>query len=429
MDAENPVESERKLVASDEQHGKRKVLIGAFSCLPDRGSEPAVGWNWAVQAARTHNVWVLAYPEDKSAIDRYLAEHSDLSITFVYWEVPWWPSRLLPPERMWQIYYPLWQITSYSVARRLHREVHFDVVHQLTFITVEAPGFLWLLDAPFIWGPVGGAQGPPAVLRRYFGGGWVNQMLRMFRKRIVPFNPLVRLAIRKARTLLAANEDTENLLRKSGARHVVREKENAVHIPIAVESISDRSGDSLQVIWAGILEPRKAPELALEIVAEVRRRGVPIELTIVGDGSLADAVDRRIAELALDDIVFRLGRVSHSRMNAIYQSANVFLFTSLQDTSGTVVLEAMANGVPVVALDHHGASDVVTSETGFKITPRAPEQTIADFASAIVKLYEDPELRAVKGQAAWRRTEQYYTWDRKEELIRKLYSQEGLQSE
>lgn len=65
--------------------------------------------------------------------------------------------------------------------------------------------------------------------------------------------------------------------------------------------------------------------------------------------------------------VFRA--LSYDEVNSLYDNADVFVFTSLRDTSGNVVLEAMSHGLPVIAINHHGVGEIVTDETGIRIDP------------------------------------------------------------
>ena len=52
----------------------KKILLVAFSCQPGKGSEPGVGWNWAVQAAKTQDVWVLTRSKMKKYVEPAIPE-------------------------------------------------------------------------------------------------------------------------------------------------------------------------------------------------------------------------------------------------------------------------------------------------------------------------------------------------------------------
>ena len=135
---------------------RRNVLISAFSCLPNKGSEPGTGWACVRGMARRHHrVWVLTACKNRPAIESALTQSPVPDLHFVYPEPRWF--RLWP--KMPQSYYYLWQIAAYLCARRLHRQIGFDVVHHIKYVKYWMPSFLSLLPVPFVWGPVGGVGG------------------------------------------------------------------------------------------------------------------------------------------------------------------------------------------------------------------------------------------------------------------------------
>jgi glycosyltransferase involved in cell wall biosynthesis len=429
-DPEGKIDEDPETRAVDlSQERRLRVLISAFACGPNRGSEPGTGWNWVMQAARHHDVWVLTSHESRGPIEATRQQWGHLNVQFLFWNVPGWPMRLVNPLGLAiPFYYYLWQVTVVALAARLHRQIQFDVIHHVTFGTVEVPGFLWLLRAPFIWGPVGGAQLPPRAFRRQFGWRWIAEEIRILRKRLVPFNPVVRLALRKAKAVLAANAETWDLLERSGARHLVRESDVGVN-PETI-TVRDRPliRDGFVVLWAGTLKARKGPFLALDAIAGARSRGVPIRFRMAGDGPLRNAVDRRINELGLRDVVEQLGEQSYAEMTDFYDSGNVFLFTSLQDTAGTVVLEAMAHGLPVITLDHQGVANMVDSQCGTKVAVTTEQETVDALISAIERLSLDPESRMRLGRNARARVERRFSWNLLGARLRELYARSSMQT-
>ena len=70
-------------------------MLAAFACKPGQGSEPGVGWHWAVQAAAHHDVWLLTPTFNRSAIEAELARRPIPSLHPVYHEIPRWAAPLL----------------------------------------------------------------------------------------------------------------------------------------------------------------------------------------------------------------------------------------------------------------------------------------------------------------------------------------------
>lgn len=405
------------------------ILMSAFACEPNRGSEEGNGWYTAVQAARSHEVWVLTRAKQREAIERHLQNHPEDHLHFIFVDLPRFISRWQQGKHHMRLYYVLWQVLILPIAYAAVRRHQIDVIHHVTTNTIDVPGFLWLLRRPFVWGPVGGGQLPPTTLRAYYGRGWRKEQLRKIRKWSLHFDPIVRLAIKRAAYILAANADTEQKLRKLGARHVARMVDVGVNLSPDQDAASTQSDDTFSIVWVGLLEPRKAPILALDVLRQLLEQGVDAQLWMIGDGPLRGEVEHAASSYGIEQKLHLAGRVPHPVMRELYAEGDVFLFTSLQDTSGTVVLEAMAAYLPVVALNHQGSAEMVTEETGILVSIESKVQVVRDLAAAIATLKQDPIRRRTMGHAARNRVENVYSWDRRGEFLRSFYADilEGTQ--
>ncbi len=398
-----------------------KVLMSAFACEPGRGSEPGNGWNWAVQAARSHEVWVVTRAVHRAAVERHLRIHPHDNLHFIFCDLPQWSIRWQQGVRHIRLYYVLWQALVLPVAYRALRRHRFDVIHHVTFNTIDVPGFLWLLSVPFIWGPVGGGQIPPEALKAYYGNRWRREQRRKIRKASLRLDPIVRVAIKRAAHIIAANADTEKRLRQLGAPRVSRVLDVGVNLSADEHSGILRDG-TLSIVWAGLLEHRKAPMMALDVLRRLLEQQVDAELWMVGDGPLRADVEEASTSYGIRERLHLMGGVPHSSMRELYTKGDVFLFTSLQDTSGTVVLEAMNAFLPVVALNHQGAAEMVTEETGILVSVESQEQVVRDLADALEALALDPERRQLMGLAARGRVDRIFSWDRKGDFQQTFYS-------
>ena len=102
-------------------------------------------------------------------------------------------------------------------------------------------------------------------------------------------------------------------------------------------------------------------------------------------------------------------------------ACDVFLFPSLRDGGGAVVIEAMCLGKPVVCLDTGGPGMHITERCGIKITPRSPQQAVRDLAEALERLYLDQALRIRVGNTARERAIQAYHWDTLGDRLKCIY--------
>jgi glycosyltransferase involved in cell wall biosynthesis len=99
------------------------------------------------------------------------------------------------------------------------------------------------------------------------------------------------------------------------------------------------------------------------------------------------------------------------------------VFPSLREGTGTVIVEAMSYGLPVVALNIHGARCVLNEDCAFLVPVTNKKQMVEDYRSAILSLYHDPELRRKMGESGRRRVQEYFLWDKRGKAMNDIYRQ------
>ncbi len=206
-----------------------KLLISAYACEPGRGSEPGVGWNCVRQAARFHEVWVLTRKNNREPIENALQTPPLDNVHFAYFDLPRWTSFWKRGTRGLHLYYYLWQIGAYLVARKLHRRVCFDLTHHVTFMNYWLPSLLPLLPVPFLWGPVGGGESAPDAFEEFWSPRHrLYEALRDAARSHSRVDPFVVLSAHRAALALATTEDTRQKLRSLGCNRVLVASEAAL---------------------------------------------------------------------------------------------------------------------------------------------------------------------------------------------------------
>ena len=263
-----------------------KLLISAFSCAPNRGSELGVGWNWTTEAHRLgHEVCALVCPAHRDAIASAVRQDAALKdIGWVFPELAYWPVQQGEEPKWSGTYSLLWQKAALRVARALHREVGFDVVHHLTWAGIRAPTFLGALKAPLVMGPIGGGETSPLSLRDEIGlRGRILERIRDLSNSTITMNPVVRGGFDRASVIFVSTTDTQNLF--SGAlrnKTVVFTQLGLPNLP----STKPRSpSGTSRILYAGRLLYWKGVHIAIRAFApEVVKQIPSAHFTIVGDG-------------------------------------------------------------------------------------------------------------------------------------------------
>jgi len=401
-----------------------RILISAYACEPEKGSEPGVGWNWVLQISRFHELWVITRANNQELIEKAMATKPLPNVHWVYFDLPRWARFWKKGERGVHLYYYLWQIGAYFVVRKLHRSVGFNFVHHVTFVNYWMPSFLVLLPIPFIWGPVGGGESAPRSFWRCFSlRGKAYEFLRDLVRSLAQLDPFVRLAARRAAVGLATTPQTEERLRALGCRQVLVFSEAGVPRRDIKElgALPIREGSPVRFLSLGRLLHWKGFELSLRAFARFARRYPASEYWIVGDGPERRRLEKLAQNLGLTGKVRFWGMIPRSEVLGKLAACDVLVHPSLHDSGGWVCLEAMAAGRPVICLDLGGPALQVTEDTGIKVPATLPEQVVSALAAAFYKLASDPELRARLNLGARKRVEEHFNWEKKGLFMTKLY--------
>jgi glycosyltransferase involved in cell wall biosynthesis len=405
----------------------KKILLSAYACLPNAGSEEGNGWHYAsLLSERGFAIHCLTRCQNRQAIEAVLRGDLFPNLTMHYVVLPGWVDGLFHKGLLGMyLHYLCWQWMAWRTARTLDRTLHFDLVHHVTYGSIQLGSFLYKLRKPFVFGPVGGGQRAPKAFRAYFGPYWTRERLRDAVSVLLQYlNPGFFRAVRQADVVVTTNRDTYRLARKlRPTGKLYRLFDTAVSGSFYPKRPIERTPTGgLNLLWVGRLMPRKAIELTLQAFSLVDPE-LPVRLTVVGGkGEMAEHMPTYLSKYDPHNRVDWVGHVSFEQVRTYYEQSDVFFFTSLRDSCPAQLLEAMAYGMPVLTLNLHGQAELVDDETGIRVAVRTPEQVVADLARAIEWLYAHPTERQAMGRAA-ERFARSLAWDSKiTEVVEQLYT-------
>lgn len=394
-----------------------RVLVSAFACKPGGVSEEAVGWNLIRELARRHDLWVLTNAKYEDSIRAAVREDGDLRATFSYISTtPLGKTGMLG----FNADYYLWQARATLVARALVRRVRFDVAHHLTYGRYWTPSALSLLPIPYLLGPVGGGESTPAgFLPTLDRGARRFETIRSFARWLGEADPWVRRTARNSRIALAATSATAERLRAIGAPDV------RVCSPLGLSSSSlellgamRSAHTSFRAISVGRMLPWKGFDLGIRAFAQADLPGA--EMWLIGDGPHLPTLKTLARELGVADRITFFGRLERLETLEKIASCHVLVHPSLHEAAGFVCLEAMAAGLPVIALTSGGPGRLIELGGGVGVTPASPTAACAEIASALVTFANDSNAYREASDDA-RRYAQTRTWSRRAEVFDNLY--------
>lgn len=403
-----------------------RILLLAYHCNPKNPSEPTVAFEWARHLQDMVDLTVVTHERNR----RGVASDGRLRCSIVY----------VPTERFSR---PIWWLNTwlfgrthvrnkmflatadyygYNVATRrilpgyAIRE-RFDLVHRVSPKCLSWPSSCVPPDFPYLLGPVNsGMSWPPSLRTKYqcISEAVVNQA------RLCGLGLSLGRAGPKRRLLVANRVCLEALPRRI-RRYSEVMPDSAITGDAWPARSSYRSAGPLQLLYVGRLVALKGVDLLVQAVAACR--DVDPRLRIAGDGPLKSELETQIARLHLEERVEMLGHVEGEELPRLYQEADVFVFPSLREAGGNVVYEALATGVPVIAIKYGGPAELVTEECGILIDPSGRDAIVVGLVNAIRRLATDRDLCRRLGQAAATHIRSRHLWPARVQRSTQLYTE------
>lgn len=369
------------------------VLINAYACSPNMGSEPGMAWNWCVNLAKYCELFIITEEEFRDKIEAVVPSlPQGKNMHFYFNPVTPEVREMCWNQGDWRFYwhYRQWQKRTLEIARQICAEQKIDIIHQLNMIGFREPGLLWKIKGPqFVWGPVGGMETMP--IGYLDDAGLKSKLFNLIKNTVntlqYKLQPNFHKALSRADALIAATRGCQEIIQQYYKGKVQLINETGCY-PQGSINRTTSTGYKFNVLWCGKFDFRKRLDIAIRTIASLK--DLEVKLHVAGMGDM-DKYKGLVRDCGLEDKVVFHGQVNHEDINSLMQQSDVFLFTSIMDATSTVVMEAIQNHLPVVCFDTCGFGTVVDETIGVKIPLSNPEQSVRDFSDAIRALYRDRE--------------------------------------
>lgn len=406
------------------------VLINAYACSPNMGSEPGMAWNWCVNLAKYCELHIITEGEFRDKIEAVLPTlPQGNNMHFYYNPVSDEIRKMCWNQGDWRFYkyYKEWQWKTYMMAEEIIKQNHIDIVHQLNMIGFREPGYLWKIEnKPFVWGPIGGLKQFPSS---YLEGAGIKMKLFNRIKNIVNIYQIkhdkrVNQALKKADLLISSIPDSYNAIKRYKGLNSIIIPETGCFIDndTVKRNMDEKANGDFRLLWVGKFDFRKQLNIALATMSKLKNKS-NIKLIICGSGS-DDQVSyykQMALNLGIEDNVVWKGNIENSKVKEEMRKSDIFFFTSVSEDTSTVVLEAVSCELPVLCFDTCGMGYVINESVGQKVPLTNPGQSADDFAEKINYLYNNREFLQKLSDGCKQRQKEL-SWDNKAKQMVELYN-------
>jgi glycosyltransferase involved in cell wall biosynthesis len=410
-----------------------RVLLLAEACNPDWTSVPLVGYNVVRALAERPGlrITLATHPRNRASL-----EGSPLGkkVEILYPDNEYVAATLFHIAQLlrggqgkgWTTNTAFESISYLFFEKELHRLVHrrlahgeFDLMHRVTPVTptVGSPLASWT-KVPMILGPLnGGLPWPPEYpqLRKQ-----ENEFLVPLRK-IYKLMPYYGATYRRIRACISGSQHTASEIPASfrGARYLLPENGVDPAKFILAECWNPPAG-VFRFVTVGRLVPYKGLWLTLAAMRDSELLK-SCELIVIGDGPDREKLLQTAHDFGLSHCVKFLGHLDQQSLSKEMRSSQCFVFPSLREFGGGVVLEAMACGLASIVVDYGGPRDLIDGSSGILLPMQQESPMIHALRQAMERVVRDPELCKAFALNALARVRSEFTWDVKAQQVEEIY--------
>ena len=401
----------------------KTIVATCYAVNPYKGSEDGMGWNFVNQIARYNKVIAITRENNQPAIEKYMKEHPNeiyQNITFLYFDLPYWMRFWKKGGRGAMLYYYMWQRGIVPFIKK--QKIKFDIAHNVNFHNDWTPSFLYKLEKPMVWGPIGHHPIIPGQYLKPYSIKYllVDRATWLVKQLFWKLSFSLKRTVRKADHILCMNTGVPAMLNLK--------KTFTIQPSVATEDFFEGSitkKEGFKIISVGRFVPLKGFDLTLHSFIKflyslsISERE-NCKLTLVGTGPEKEFYQKIIAENKVEAYVEIIEWIDRKELMKLYEKASVFLFPS-HEGAGMVVAEAMSFGLPVICLNNEGPGEFINTNCGFAVPQLDYNNTVSELKESLQKLYFDKDLLLKMSFGARKQFEEKFTWDSRGEHLNTIY--------
>jgi len=298
--------------------------------------------------------------------------------------------------------YLVFDAHAYLIVRRLVWQGVADYVLRVNPVSYRFPSLLPRLPVPVFTGPHNGGMEWPGGFAYLEGKERTGQRLRFLGNMA---HAVLRDTGRYAGIFVAHDMCARTVAEQHRDRVVIFPENGVDEVTFA----SPHAGDATRLLYVGRLTPFKAVDIAIRALARLPEQ---VRFTIVGDGPQQAELEGLARRLGVRDRCRFEGQQPHALLDGYYREAGVFVFPSVRESGGAVVLEAMSHSLPCLVANW-GGPPIYTEKTGVHLSVQSPEALEDDLVAKLLEFLKKPEAARDIGRRSRQVIRGEYLWDSK----------------
>ena len=330
----------------------KNILVLAYQLSPSKGSEYSVAWNYVTRMSKYNHLTVLygvsgTHLGDCEEMEEFAKTKGLPNVTFVCVKPNRWTNALNWCNRhnflnyTFYFAYQAWQKQVYKEAKNLIKYEKFDLIHFVGPIGYREPGYLWKLNLPYMWGPIGGANKASTILL------WKSSTLAKFKFSFRNFanelqlKYLLRLkkALAKTDLLLTAMSENQKIFKSRFNKDSIYLPENSISTEIKLNTSKFKNCTNYHIVSIGSLVAGKTVNILLEALALVKHKE-KIIVDIVGNGPERQTLEALAQKLQLQNLIHWHGQLPRNKAVELFNNAHLHVITSAKEGNPTTIWEA-----------------------------------------------------------------------------------------
>ena len=395
-----------------------KIIVCAFACEPGKGSEPGVGWNWAVHLSKYVNVTVVTRSNNKPIIEKELSKQFYNNLSFIYFDIPIVSKikKILPFGV--QFYYLLWE---FLVIKKIPDFKEYEIIQRLTFVSTVTFLRLYKLNKPYILSfCAGGEITPQTIYRRYYFSDKAKEIIRLYYNSLYKYSSLIKRIYLGSKLILAVTADTQKFIENFGIRNKL-----IVEPAIGLNELKANKNceKKYKIIYAGALIYLKNVDIIIKAIGKLSND--KIVLDIYGSGNKEKSLKKYIDYNSLGKRIHFNGNISRDSLLTKYPEYDLAIHSSSHDSGSMFLLESISAGVPVLFLDTGGPKEIFNGIAyPLKVNPELSYDGIVNsFKEKIEWFYENYEEFMTMFWEYRENIVERFNWDNKAKRMVALYKE------